>query len=88
MKNALEELQNKPRGKRTAIEQCIVDAALLEEAERDGKTELMAQAAYDLQMMGDALQKAKSVFNAGHVYGDLRMAEKYIDAALTLLESK
>lgn len=57
MKNALEELQNKPRGKRTALEQCVVDAALLEEAERDGETELMAQAAYDLQTTIHALQK-------------------------------
>lgn len=67
MKNALEELQNKPRGKRTALEQCVVDAALLEEAERDGETELMAQAAYDLQTTIHALQKAKSIFLANVV---------------------
>lgn len=50
--NALEALQAKPRAERTPIEQCIVDAATLEEAERDGETEVMEQAANDLRMTG------------------------------------
>ena len=86
--SALEELQNKSRGKRTPLEQCIVDAAILEEAERDGEIELMEQAANDLQTIAYALKKAKSVFNAARAYGDLRMAEKYIDSVLAVLESE
>jgi hypothetical protein len=34
--NPLEKLQDKPHNKRSPLEQCIVDAATLEEAERDG----------------------------------------------------
>ncbi len=39
----LEELQDKPREERTSLEQCIVDAAKLEDM-RDGDTELMEKA--------------------------------------------
>jgi hypothetical protein len=49
--NALEELQEKPREKRTPIEQCIVDATTFEEAEHDGEIELMEQAANDLRFI-------------------------------------
>jgi hypothetical protein len=49
--NALEELQEKPREKRTPIEQCIVDATTFEEAEHDGEIELMEKAANDLLFM-------------------------------------
>jgi hypothetical protein len=49
--NALEELQNKPREKRTPLEQCIVDATTFEEAEHDGEIELMEQAAKDLEYL-------------------------------------
>jgi hypothetical protein len=49
--NALEALQNKPREKRTPIEQCIVDATTFEEAEHDGEIELMEKAANDLLFM-------------------------------------
>jgi hypothetical protein len=44
----LEELQNKPREKRTPLEQCIVDAVTLEDGERDGEIELMELAAEQL----------------------------------------
>jgi hypothetical protein len=86
MKNTLKKLQNKPRGERTPIEQCIVDATTFEEAEHDGEIELMEQAANDLQAMKEQLRKAKSVFDAAYVDEDLRMAEKYIDAVLAKLE--
>jgi hypothetical protein len=64
MENALKELQDKPREKRTAIEQCIVDAALLEEAERDGEIELMEKAAADLEELMDVL-----------IFAQLKMSE-------------
>jgi len=55
----LEELQEKPRNKRTALEQCIVDAATFEEAEHDGEIELMEQAAEDLA----ELEAYKKLYN-------------------------
>jgi hypothetical protein len=48
MASELEKLQEKPRDKRTPIEQCIVDATTFEEAEHDGEIEIMEQAAKDL----------------------------------------
>lgn len=60
--NALEALRAKSRDKRTPIEQCIVDAATLEEAERDGEVELMEQAANDLRMM-DAQMNSLIIVN-------------------------
>ncbi len=44
----LEKLQEKPREKRTPLEQCIVDAATFEEAEHDGEMEIMEKAAEEL----------------------------------------
>lgn len=88
MKNDLEKLQDKPREKRTPIEQCIVDATTFEEAEHDGEIELMEQAAEDLQTIKEQMKKAKSVFDAAYVDEDLRMAEKYIDAVLAKLDSR
>jgi hypothetical protein len=35
-----------------------------------------------------ALKKARSVFDAAYVHEDLRLAEKYIDGALAILEAK
>jgi hypothetical protein len=105
--NALEELQEKPRGERTPLENCIVDAATLEEAERDGEVEWIDKAAYELRFIRAnekslitvndelhrkinaaiaALKKAKSVFDAAYVHEDLRLAEKYVDAALSKLD--
>lgn len=86
--NALEKLFKKPRGERTVIENCIVDAALLEEAERDGETERMEEAAEALKLTITALEKAKSIFRAASMGSDLRLAEKHIDAALKFLEGK
>lgn len=85
MKNDLEKLQDKPRGKRTPIEQCIVDATTFEEAEHDGEIELMEQAAKDLQTMREQLGKAKQVFDNAYVAEDLRLAEKYINAVIRKL---
>lgn len=45
--NTLEELQNKPREKRSPLEQCILDAANLEDM-RDGDTTLMELAIAEL----------------------------------------
>lgn len=45
--SAFEELENKPRSERSAIEQCIIDAARLEDM-RDGDTTLMEKAAEEL----------------------------------------
>jgi hypothetical protein len=59
MKDALKELQNKPREKRTPIEQCIVDATTFEEAEHDGEIELMEQAAADLEELMEVLLLAQ-----------------------------
>jgi hypothetical protein len=84
----LEKLQEKPRGKRTPLEQCIVDATTFEEAEHDGEIELMEQAAEDLGSAREALKKAKSVFSAQGDPMDLWMAEKYINAALAKLDGK
>lgn len=36
----------------------------------------------EVQRLQHSARKAKSVFNAARTYGDLRTAEKYIDAAL------
>jgi hypothetical protein len=44
----LEELQNKPRTARTALEQCIVDASSLEDM-RDGDYTLMEEAIEELE---------------------------------------
>lgn len=52
--NALEKLQNKPREKRNPLEQCVVDAAVFEEAEHDGEIELMEQAAEMLEVFAGA----------------------------------
>lgn len=84
----LEELQDKPREKRTPLEQCIVDAATFEEAERDGEIELMEKAADQLDRAQEVLKKAKSVFDAAYVHEDLQMAEKYIDAAIAALKGQ
>ena len=86
--NALEELFKKPRGERTVLENCIVDAALLEEAERDGETERMEEVAEALKLTITALRKAKSIFRAASMGDDLRLAEKYIDDAFKLLARK
>lgn len=88
MKNALKELQNKPREERTPIESCIVDAAIFEEAEHDGQIELMEKAANNLRLATAALKKAKSVFGAAYVDEDLRLSEKYVDMALGALEAE
>jgi len=85
MKNALEKLQDKSRVERTPIESCIVDAAIFEEAEHDGEIEIMISAADQLARAQGALKKAKSVFDAAYVHEDLRLAEKYIDAAIDAL---
>lgn len=84
--NELEKLQSKPRHDRTPIESCIVDAAIFEEAEHDGEIEVMLDAAEKLVIMSQALKKAKSVFRAAGSYEDLRMAEKYIDTVITILD--
>jgi hypothetical protein len=107
--NALEELQDKPREERTPLENCIVDAATLEEAERDGEVEWIDKAAHELRFIRAneqslitvndelhsnintaivALKKAKSVFDAAYVDEDLRLAEKYIDVALSKLDDR
>lgn len=86
--NAFEELQNKPRENRTLLENCIVDAATLEDAERDGETEPMENAAKVLFSVYEALKKAKSVFDAAYVDEDLRLAEKYIDMAIVALAAE
>jgi hypothetical protein len=107
--NALEELQEKPREERTPLENCIIDAATLEEAERDGEVEWIDKAAHELRFMRAneqslitvsdelhrkinaaiaALKKAKSIFGAAYVDEDLRLAEKYIDAALSKLDDR
>ena len=66
----LGKLQKKPREKRTAIEQCIVDAALLEEAERDGEIEMMEQAANDLILLSNQLlDRAKECHDAYLILG-------------------
>ena len=82
----LENLQKKPREKRTPIESCIVDAAIFEEAEHEGEIELMEKAANQLANAQEALKKAKSVFDEEYVPEDLRLAEKYIDAAIAALD--
>jgi hypothetical protein len=56
--NKLEELQEKPRDKRTPLEQCIVDAAILED-ERDGEYDVMEKAAEDLA----ELTEYKTLYN-------------------------
>ena len=45
--SALDDLRNKPRGKRTPLEQCILDAENLEDM-RDGDTALMELAIAEL----------------------------------------
>ena len=71
--NALEELQNKPREKRTPLEQCIVDATTFEEAEHDGEIELMEQAAEDLAFVKvqllDRAQNAHDAYQILEGYG-------------------
>ena len=63
--NELEKLQNKPREKRTPLEQCIVDAATFEEAEHDGEIELMEQAAEDLAFVSvQLLDRAETAHDA------------------------
>ncbi len=61
--NKLEELQNKPREKRTPLEQCVVDAATFEEAEHDGEIELMEQAAEDLAALQTESKYYKELYN-------------------------
>jgi hypothetical protein len=64
--NALEALQEKPREKRTPIEQCIVDATTFEEAEHDGEIELMEKAANDLLFMAANEESLITVNNELH----------------------
>lgn len=73
--SAFEELENKPREKRTPLEQCIVDAARLED-ERDGDYELMDQAAEELADLMEYKnlynQTAKKLNTANHKLSQIK----------------
>lgn len=53
-----EKLENKPREKRTPLEQCVVDAARLEDM-RDGEYEVIEKAAEELA----ELMEYKNLYN-------------------------
>jgi hypothetical protein len=58
--NAFEAIQNKTRGERTPLEQCIHDAAGLEDM-RDGEYDLMEKAADDLvELVHAARQRTRN----------------------------
>jgi len=72
---AFEELEMKSQAKRTAIEQCIIDAAKLEDM-RDGDTTLMEKAAEELAELVEYKnlynQTAKELNAANHKLSQIK----------------
>lgn len=77
----LEEIHNKPYEKRTPLEQCIVEAELLED-QRDGDYELMEKAAEELAVYIEQNRIIRTLNESGFQIVDLVEELRRKDAAL------
>lgn len=64
--NALQKLIEKARSERTPLEQCIVDAAIFEEAEHDGDFAIMEQAADDFAALKVEIAESNQLLRSAY----------------------
>jgi hypothetical protein len=73
--SALDELESKPNEKRTPLEQCVIDAYVLEEERGNGDYTQMEQAAAELARKDAAIAAAREALRLLNITDDVIFPE-------------